>query len=62
MKKNKKKSDYEDCDDCLVCQAMKYAEETGHFPSPKELREVFKAQEKRGAIIGGPLIDEERTA
>jgi len=62
MKKSKlkkEKSDYDDCD-CLVCKAMKYAEETGRFPGPQELKEVLKMAEKKGAIIGGSLIDEER--
>lgn len=53
---------YDDCDDCLVCQAMKFAEKTDQSPTPKELKEVFKIAEKRGAIVGGSLIDEERKA
>lgn len=51
--KAKDKPYYNDCDDCLVCQAMKFAEKTGQFPTLKELKEVFKATEKRGAIVEG---------
>lgn len=60
--KSKNKPYYDDCDDCLVCQAMEFAEKTGKFPTLKELKEVFKVAEKRGAIVGGTLIDEERKA
>lgn len=36
-------------DDCLICQAMKKAEEEGRVLNEKELREVFDLANKQGS-------------
>lgn len=37
-------------DDCVVCQAMKFAQKQGRMPTLSELREAFKKAGKKGAI------------
>lgn len=45
-------------DDCPVCQAQKAAEEEGRNLSSEELRAAMKKAKDQGAVVGGPLLDE----
>lgn len=48
-------------DDCPVCQAMKFAEENGRYPTSSELREAFKKAKEKGAVVGGEWFKEPDT-
>lgn len=48
-------------DDCPVCRAMKEAEESGRSLSEEELKQLFKEAEKKGAVVGGPLMENTKT-
>ena len=45
-------------DDCPLCQLMKKAEEEGRAPTPEEIRAATFLARDRGAVVGGPLVDE----
>ena len=51
--KTKVEDDWEEFDDCPICQAMKKAKENGRDLTSEELLEVFKEAEKQGAVVGG---------
>lgn len=44
-------------DDCPVCQAMKEAEENNRALTVLEVKEAFEKAKKKGAIVGGPLME-----
>lgn len=46
-------------DDCPTCQAMKKAEKEGRNLTEKELLESFKEAKKKGAIVGGKLLEDD---
>ena len=45
-------------DDCPICRFQREMDEKAQSPTFEQLRKVFKEAEKSGAIVGGPLLDE----
>lgn len=41
-----------DFDDCVICTAMRFAEESGREPTLDELQQAFRKAEKQGAVVG----------
>ncbi len=50
--------DYWFFDDCPVCQLMKKMEQGGGQPKASELRDAFDEAKKKGAVVGGELMEE----
>jgi hypothetical protein len=49
-------------DDCYVCQAMKYAEDYGRMPTPRELEAAFaQAADELGPERAGVIERSERS-
>lgn len=44
-------------DDCPVCQAIKFAQEKGRFPTLSELKGAFKKAKEKGAVVGGKWFE-----
>ncbi|MBU0999217.1 hypothetical protein KKG24_02820 [Patescibacteria group bacterium] len=59
MKKNNNKNDeWEDCDDCAICRAMK----NGEANDMEGLMKVFQEAEKEGGIVGfGDIHDKDNS-
>lgn len=49
----------DDYDDCPICQVMKAAEAEGRNPNQSELKKAFIESGKQGAIVGGPLLEDD---
>lgn len=45
-------------DDCPVCQATKFAQKSGKIPTFSELLSAMKQAKEKGAVSGGPLLEE----
>lgn len=56
-KKNNQQNDDFYFDDCPICQAMKFAEEEGRYPTLEEFREAFQKAKEQGAVVGGKLLE-----
>lgn len=63
--KRKKKVKFQDTefyfDDCPICRAAKKAEDENRSLGEKELKNAFKKAKNKGAIVGGPLVDKEKS-
>lgn len=50
-------SDEDLFDDCPVCQLMKKMQQKGRQPKVSELKSVFDEAKKKGALVGGKLME-----
>ena len=55
MKQKNKKDEFEFFDDCPICQAMKAGKN-----SMKDLKKAFREAEKKGAVVGGTLFENQK--
>ena len=65
MPKSKKDRQFEEddfFDDCPICQFQKQMDKKGKQSTLKELKEVFKEAGNKGAVVGGPFLDEKGNA